>query len=85
MRKIEPIFKWICLVLTAMIIYMAAYNWRDNRYETEALRSRTLATALSQVNNLLDRNQSKIIHQINGILTSTGYSQLIRKLEEKDE
>jgi len=70
-----------------MIIYSGGLtSWEGQvGIETEALRSRTLATALSQVNNLLDRNQSKIIHQINGILTSTGYSQLIRKLEEKDE
>ena len=32
-EKIEPIFKWICMLLAMVIVIIAAYNWRDAKHD----------------------------------------------------
>lgn len=85
MKNIEPIFKWLCILLSALVLYLGAYNWRDTRYEAEVARTQTLAAALSQINNLLSDDQANVIHQVNRILINTGYSNLVRRLDNENK
>jgi hypothetical protein len=77
--KLEPIFKWICLLLTVWVIADALYDWRDQRYIQQVQVSNRLATTLSQVNMLFDSTQTKLIDQINRNLELNGYGNLVRK------
>ena len=32
-EKIEPIFKWVCLLLIVVLLFIAAYSWRDAKHD----------------------------------------------------
>lgn len=81
MKHIEPIFKWICLLLIAVILFIGAYNWRDSRYEASIQKCNNLAVPLAQLNNLIGTDQADLIQQVNAVLTNNGYANLVRKVE----
>lgn len=84
----EKYYKYICWVLTLICIVLVTIIWHD--YELDKLRnqldiqtqiSNNLAVSLSNVNNMLQKDSSVIL-QVNRVLTTNGYSKLVRK-EEK--
>jgi len=83
-------FKWVCLVLTAIIILLAVYQIKDEVYykmneklATERQIAFNLATSLSQVNKLLTPG-SQVFLQINNVLIANGYADLVVQLPETE-
>lgn len=81
-------FKWICIVLSAIIILLAVFLIKDkaifrlnDRIASERQVAFNLATSLSQVNRLITPG-SQIFVQINGVLQANGYADLIVPLPE---
>ena len=78
-EKIEPIFKWICLLLTAVTLFFAAYDWRDARYENLVQRTDNLAVTLGQLNNLIAGNPN-LSTSVNEVLRDNGYPQYVKPI-----
>ena len=90
MRERGERFKWVCLVLTAIIILLAVYQIKDEVYykmneklATERQIAFNLATSLSQVNKLLTPG-SQVFLQINNVLIANGYADLVVQLPETE-
>jgi len=79
-EKIEPIFKWVCLLLIVVLLFIAAYSWRDARYENLIQRTDRLAITLGQLNNLIAGNPNLTI-SVNKVLQDNGYSQFMKSIE----
>ena len=78
-EKIEPIFKWVCLLLIVVLLFIAAYSWRDARYENLAQRTDRLAITLGQLNNLIAGNPNLTI-SVNEVLRDNGYPQFMKSI-----
>ena len=76
-KALEPYFKWLCIVLFAIILYTAAYDWRDARYERAVRSNQNLALSLAQLNKMLPEGQP-VITQINQVLVNNGYDRFVR-------
>ncbi len=79
-EKLEPYFKWLCLVLFGCLLFVGAYNWRDARHEVTIVSLESAAKTLSQLNNLIGLDQSNLIRQVNDVLKSIGYASLVRNV-----
>lgn len=80
MKHIEPIFKWICLVMAIALILIGAYKWRDTRFETAIQQRNILAIGLSQMNSLVPEGNRELIGNVNQILSTNGYPDLAREI-----
>ena len=77
--KIEPIFKWLCLLLIVYILIVAAYNWRDTRYDNLIQRTDILALALGDLNKLVV-GSSNLSMSVNKVLRDNGYPQYVKPI-----
>ncbi|HDY68778.1 hypothetical protein LCGC14_1683250 [marine sediment metagenome] len=86
--KLEPTWKYTCLVLVVLLLIGAANDWKD---EVLIRKSRQLADAsvtIAGMNNLIVLNtqqNANIVNSNNRKLKSYGYSQLVRQPEPKEE
>lgn len=77
--KLEPIFKWVCLFLTAVIVAGGIYLWRDYRYEVTKARLDQSVIVISQLNNMLPPEMLQASKQVNEFLTQIGRGHLARQ------
>lgn len=82
MKQIEPIFKWICLVMAIALILIGAYHWRDNRYEQAVQQRDSFAVGLSQMNYLIPETNRPLISNVNQILELGGRPDLMREIPQ---
>ena len=81
-QRLEPYFKWLCLLLFAMIVYMGAYNWRDDTLNRKTQQLTEAAVIVAQLNNMISptgETQINIINQVNRNLINWGFPKLARQ------